>query len=79
MKLSRSQKKLWLSVVGGFAAGALTALQGALAPGGLTEHRTFISLLALVAGAGIVRAAGVVLAWIETADPKPPPPPAAAP
>lgn len=74
MKLSRSQKKLWHSVIVGFATGALTSLQFALTSG-LTEKKAVIAALFGAIVAGFARVAGAVIAWIETADPEPPPPP----
>ena len=73
MRLSRSQKKLWHSVLIGFATGALTTLQIALTSG-LTERKAIIAAVIGAVAAGLARAIGALLAWIETTDPKPPAP-----
>lgn len=76
MQLSRSQKKLWHSVVVGFATGALTSLQFALTSG-LTEKKAVVAALFGAIVAGFARVAGAVIAWIDTTDaPAPPAAPA---
>jgi hypothetical protein len=70
MKLTSRQKKLWHSVLIGFATGSLTALQIALTTG-LTEKKAVVAALVGAVVAGLARAIGAVLAWIETSDAPP--------
>lgn len=74
VRLSRAQKKLWHSVLIGFTTGVLTTLQIALTSG-LTERKAMIAAGIGAIAAGLARAIGAVLAWIDTTDPKAPPGP----
>jgi len=76
VRLSRSQKKLWHSVLIGFATGSLTALQFALTSG-ITEKKVAIAAVIGALTSGLARAIGAYLAWLETSEAPPPAPPSA--
>lgn len=70
IRLTQRQKKLWHSVLIGFATGSLTALQIAVTSG-LTEKKAVVAAVIGAIAAGAARAIGAVLAWIETSDAPP--------
>lgn len=69
MTLSAPQKKVWHTILVGFATGALSYV-AALATGGPLPGIRAILVGVLVAG--ISRVAGVLLARVETQPPGPP-------